>query len=271
MVTLFLDTIRTLSQILWVAGRVLAAHWPQLVVLFLLGWAGRMGTLWLVTEVSDVGPTLAVLLLPFAPMCTLVSLVLMLRVMADSLPAFSDMLIGLSLRARVRDDLTVAGQVLLPFLAIYVSAGLLREDARVFLLDSFADEFLNTNAGHMDYGRADYVSGWVLLVFIVVALALRKTIALLDLTGRHLAWAGIAVYLETLWIVTLVNEVSIRFEELRTWVETRQVIHTLMDSWDQGHTWVRELSAPVTAIIDGVSAFLGSLGRSTVPSTAPGH
>ena len=85
-------------------------------------------------------------------------------------------------------------------------------------------------------------------------------ITLLDLSKRHLAWAGLAVYLETLWIVTLVNEVTSRFNDLRTWLENRQVIASGLDLWNQGLDWVRALSAPVTATMDGIAAFLGSLG-----------
>lgn len=178
------DAGRTLGGVLADASRALVGHWPQMVVLFLVGWAGRMGFLWLATIVSDWNPTIAVLIVPFAPMATLLSLVLMMRVIADSLPAFADMFAGLSLGSRVRDDFTVAGQVLLPFLAVYASAGLLTQDARVFLYDSTADEWLNGSFNQIDFGRADYAEGWTLVAMVVLALALRKMITMLDLAKR---------------------------------------------------------------------------------------
>ena len=113
------DALRSVGMLFADGARALAAHWPQLLVLFLLGWAGRMGVLWLATIVSDVSPTLAVLLLPFAPGATLLSLVFLLRAMAPTLSAFRDMWEPLPARQRLRDDLTVAGQVLIPFLAVY--------------------------------------------------------------------------------------------------------------------------------------------------------
>lgn len=254
------DAGRTLGGVLADASRALVGHWPQMVVLFLVGWAGRMGFLWLATIVSDWNPTIAVLIVPFAPMATLLSLVLMMRVIADSLPAFADMFAGLSLGSRVRDDFTVAGQVLLPFLAVYASAGLLTQDARVFLYDSTADEWLNGSFNQIDFGRADYAEGWTLVAMVVLALALRKMITMLDLAKRYLVWAGVGVYLEVLWIMTLANALTSGFEDLQGWLVSRQVIADGLGWWDQGMTWVRSISDPVTAVVDGISGFLGSLG-----------
>lgn len=258
--TLFTDAGRTLGYVFRDAGRVLAAHWPALIGWFLVGWAGRMSILWAVTSISDWSPTLAVLLLPFAPMCTLLSLVLMMRVAADTLPAFADMMASFSLRDRVRDNLTVAGQVLIPFLAVYASAGLLRQDVRVFLYDSTADEFINANIQSMDFGRANYAEGWTLFALIVGAVVLRKMISILDLPKRHLAWAGAAVYLEILWMITLVNALTTTFEDWRAWLENRRVIAAVLDWWDVGYTWLRQISDPVTNAVDATAAFLGSLG-----------
>ena len=65
------EAAHTFARFVVDAGRAIAAHWPQLVALFLAGWAGRMGFLWLATVVSDLSPTIAVLILPLAPMATL--------------------------------------------------------------------------------------------------------------------------------------------------------------------------------------------------------
>lgn len=86
------DAARSLGRLFGDGVRTLGAHWPQLVVLFLLGWAGRMGFLWLATWVSDWNPTIAVFIVPLAPMSTLLSMVLMLRALTPSLSAFQGML-----------------------------------------------------------------------------------------------------------------------------------------------------------------------------------
>ena len=56
--------------------RVLAAHWPQFLGLFLIGAIGRMGFLWLAVWASRFHGLLGVLILPLAPLCTLFSLLL---------------------------------------------------------------------------------------------------------------------------------------------------------------------------------------------------
>lgn len=257
---LLVGAVVALGRVFVDAGRVLANHWPQLVGLFLLGWAGRMGFLWLATVVSDVSPSLAVFIVPLAPMSTLVSLVLMLRATALSLPAFANLFAGLSVAERVREDFTVAGQVLLPFLAVYASAGLLRDDVRVFLYDTTADESLNTGLQQIDWGRADYAEGWALFALVVGALAARKVIALLALAEKHLAWAGVAAYIEVLWMMTLANAFASRIAEVTEWVTTRQAVAGVIGLYDAARAWLASVAGWADALLDAAGAFLGSLG-----------
>ncbi|MGI6878174.1 hypothetical protein [Microbacterium sp. gxy059] len=179
------SAVRTFGRFVVDGLRVLWQHWPQLIALCLLGWTGRMIFLWIATVVSDHSPTAAVLILPLAPLSTLLSFVFMLRAMAPTLPAFSDLVEQTTRRQRWREDLTVAGQVMIPFLAVYASAGLLKEDASVFLLDSAADESLNTVIFELDWGRADYAPGLAIVAFIVIALVIRKVITMLGLVSTH--------------------------------------------------------------------------------------
>lgn len=255
------DAAASLGRVFRDAARVFAAHWPHLVGLFLLGWTGRMGFLWLAVEVSDANPTVAVFLLPLAPMSTLVSLVLMLRATAPSLPAFAPLFDSLTWRQRLRSDLVVAGQVLLPFLAVYASAGLLRDDVRVFLHDSTADESLNADIVSMDWGRADYADGWGLVALIVGALVARKAIALASLAARSVAWAGVAAYIEVLWLMTLATAFASRLEEVSAWVTSRQAVAEVIGWYETGRGWLEGVAAPVVDLVDAVGAFLGGLGQ----------
>lgn len=240
--------------------RVLAQHWPQLIGLFLAGWAARMALLWGVTVVSDVSPTVAVLVLPLAPMATLLSLVLMMRAMAPSLPSFSGVVEATPPGQRWRDDLRAASQVLLPFLAVYASAGMLREDVRVFLYDSTSDEWLNTALQDIDSGRADYAPGGTIAIFIVVALIARKLITVKGLAKRHLAWATLAVYVEVLWVITLANAFSSEIGRITDWVTSRQLVAGVLHWWETAVAFVRGLGAPVAAVVDAAGALVANLG-----------
>lgn len=257
---LLTDAVASLGRVFRDAGRVLANHWPQLVGLFLLGWTGRLGFLWLATLVSNISPLAAVLIVPLAPMSTLLSLVLMLRATAPSLPAFEHLFDGLTRGARIRSDLAVAGQVLLPFLAVYASAGLLKEDVRVYLHDTTADESLNTALANVDWGRALYAEGWVLVALVVAALVARKVIALLSLTQKHLAWAGVAAYIEVLWLMTLANSFASRIDEVTAWVTSRQAVAGVIDAYEAARAWLVSLVGWADAALNAVATFLSGLG-----------
>lgn len=257
-----LQALRPFGRIFLDTGKLLAGHWPQLVGLFLIGWAGRMGMLWLAVLVSDDSPTVAVLILPLAPMATLLSMVLMLRVTAVSLPAFGGLFEGISRRQRWTNDLTSASQVLLPFLAVYVSQGMLAQDSRAFLYDSFADEFFNASLTTMDFGRADYASGPYLVAMVVVALAARKAITMLDLAKKSVAWSFGATYLEVLWLVTLTHALAFEVDKLADWLATRRATAPVADWWAGVSGPVIEAyehSAP-KVFIDWVGSILGGMG-----------
>ncbi len=268
MTHLLTDTARGLGRLFRDAARVLAAHWPQLVGLFLLGWSGRMAILWLVVVVSDWSPTLAVLILPLAPMSTLLSFVLMMRAMAPTLPAFQGMVQPASSTSRWIDDLTVAGQVLIPFLAVYASAGLLKQDVQVFLYDSTIDEWMNTSVQNIDWGRAEYAPGWTIVLFVVGALAARKVITVLGLAQRHLAWAGVAVYLEVLWMMTLANAFSAQIQSITDWVTSRRLIAGLVELWETVTTTIEGWQDWVQAPFAAVGALIGNLGSLVIVPVA---
>ena len=82
------------------------------------------------------------LLLPLAPISLLIALVLMLRRVAHSLPELQQTLAG-ERRTQVRSDLTIAVMVLVPFLAVYASQGMIKEDRKSFLYSATTDEWLN--------------------------------------------------------------------------------------------------------------------------------
>ena len=265
---LLTDALRGLGSLFRDAGRVLWAHWPQLLCLFLAGWAGRMGVLWLVVVISDGSPTLAVLILPLAPMSTLLSFVLMLRAMAPTLPAFVGLVEDVPLRQRWIDDLTVAAQVLIPFLAVYASAGLLKQDVAVFLNDSTLDEWMNTNVQSIDWGRADYAPGWTIAIFVVGALVARKAITLLGLAQRHLAWAGVAIYLEVLWMMTLANAFASELDKISGWVMSRRLIAGIVGVWEEVVSTIEGWDAVIQAPFAAVGQLVGSLGSLVVVPVA---
>lgn len=203
--------------------RILGRDWPTLLALFLIGSIVRLGTIWLAVWVSAFNSTLGVLLVPLAPLATLLSLVLMLRVCGASLPSFAALLAPADPRQRLRANLTVAAQVLIPFLAVYASQGLLKEDVVSFIHDNTLDEamshFLRAN-----YGRSLIAEGWLLVGIVVVAMIVRKVIAGYDLVAKSSWWAALGGYVEALWMVTLSASFTAQLDEVGAWLQTRKLV-----------------------------------------------
>ncbi|HRL80147.1 MAG TPA: hypothetical protein PLK46_07435 [Propioniciclava sp.] len=254
------DALGSVLRLFVDGARVLVNHGPELLCLFLFGWAGRTGFLWLATIVSDVNATAAVFILPLAPLSTLLSLVLMLRATAPTLSAFSNV-VTVSTRERWQADLSVAAQVMIPFLAVYATAGMLKEDARNFVVDATADEALNAALGSMDFGRTVYAEGWGLIALVVGALVARKVISLLQLTQRHLAWSAAAIYIEVLWMITLANAFAHQIDQLSAWVQSRRAVAGVVEWWDGLVAWVRSWSLVATTIVDAVITVVSDLGN----------
>ena len=81
------EAVDALCEVLLDGVRLLARHWPALVGWFLVGAIARRGFMWLAVWLADINRTAGVLVLPLAPIATLLSLVMMLRTVAPSLPA----------------------------------------------------------------------------------------------------------------------------------------------------------------------------------------
>lgn len=241
--------------------RVLAAHWPQFLGLCLLGAIGRMGFLWLALWAARAHALLGALILPLAPLCALFPLLLMLRVADESLPAFRDTQGGLTARGRWRDHMRVASRMMLPFITLYTTEGLLAQDARAYVYDITNDEIRNSLIPSWD--RLDYAEGWVMVALIVTALVLRKLIALTGAANRVMALTILAIYLEAMWMLLLARTFMRRLQEIGQWLADRVFFDALARQWEAAlnmlgplRSWVEAGAAWVGTVASGVTALV---------------
>lgn len=227
--------IHTVGALLVSSGRILRDHWPQLLGLYLVGATARHGFLWLAVWASNHSATLGLLILPLAPLATLVSLVLMLRAIRETLPAFRDEPREASRRVRIRRDLAVATSVMLPFLTVYSAQGLLQEDSRTYVSDVSLDDYIRFGSFATD--RLDYASGWTLLAMIGGALLVRQVIFATRAEERFLVVAGVAAYIEVLWMVTLGRALVSELKGLGTWLAQRDLVDVWLRIWDGVVAW----------------------------------
>ncbi len=258
---------RSLWRILRDALRVLARHWPALAALYLFGAAARGGFLWLAVRVSATSSLAATLVIPFASLSMLIAMVLMLRAVAPTLPALAGSTGQDAPRRRFRADLTVAVQVLVPFLAVYASQGLLRADTRTAIYDATTDEWMSEGFS-ADFGRFSNIDPALDLAVIVIALVLRKVIAGFDLGARNVGIAGFAGYLEALWLVTLATGLSSQLEHLKTWVSTRLAIVRIGQVLRGALDVLGPVGSAIQTGIDQVGAILSSMGSLVIVPVA---
>ena len=248
------DGLRALGELLRVAGRLLAAHWPALLALYLAGGAARLGFLWLALWASKSSGTLGVLMLPLAPLSMLLAMVFMLRVLAQSLQVFAPQVTGDTPDQTWKETLRGGAQVLIPFLAVYASQGLLREDITQFIYNATIDESLN-NPLSPNYARTLLADGPLLIGIVLLALGLRKWISAHRLTEKTLGWAALGSYLEGLWLITLSASLASQVGALRDWVMSR----SLVDGAVQLHSSARDLPGPAGQLFGKATGWLGSL------------
>lgn len=232
------------------AGRLLWRHWPVLLVLYLLGMAGREIAIYLAVQGSGANVWLGAALLPFAPLSLMIAILLMLDAVAPSL-----------WHGPVRQDkLTLLAGALIPFLAVYSAQGYLREDRQRFLNESVADEYLNDSylfdpASVQGRTIADVDTVAVMIVVLAVLL-LRRALDWSGLTARNQPVRLLAAWLEVAWLTWLASMLLAEIETFRGWMEERVFIDWSLDAWGQFLSLIGPLAGVVTWITDWIGTLL---------------
>lgn len=235
--TWFKVTMRDSARVVIDGLMALIRNWPVLLAVFLSGYIVRMGALWLAGVVISYSTTVAAMILPFAPLAMMVSLVVMLRVVARSFSAelWEDRTETVSAQVRA---IIIA---VLPFLAIYVSNGFLRDDMRRYAQDQTGVAFRRFEAGDIFNGglfdRAIISATGLLLGIAVVALILRKVIVWRGLTENSMFWVIVSTYIEVLWMTSLGFIFVQKLGELQNWVFTRQATENIVYWWNEASGW----------------------------------
>lgn len=237
-------------------------HLPVLVVLYLLGATGRGAVLWAAVEVSAVQPTVAGLMLPLAPLSTLVAFVLMLRVVGRSLRHARFGATADQAATPVGVRLTILASTLIPFLTVYAAQGYLQEDVRVFVNEASYDELFGSARSFYgesaDIGRAAVASGSLLVGLVLVALVLRFLLTRFDLPRKHVAFGGLAAYVEVLWLVLLARQFTQYQDTAWQWVLDRRSVHAVQSWWGQLVDGLGALGEPLARTVSAIGTFIDS-------------
>lgn len=250
-------TIVGAFSVVLAALRLLAAHWPVLVAVLLVGAIARELALWGSFELSKVSPIGATVTVALAPLSSVVALVVALRILMPSMANVADQP-GMT-RSR---QLVVIGSALVPFLAVYTAQGYLRKDSRRFLNEVYADEFRQTNWFAPDAQIDDRT--WVgaplvvTIAIVVIALVLRWGLDRFQLPQRHWGFGFLAGWLEALWLLTIAKTMSNNWSLAWDWALDRRGVHWLLE----GYQAVVRAFGPIGSAFDSaVSWLFGILGN----------
>jgi hypothetical protein len=247
------------------AVRLLWRHWPVLFALYFAGAAARAFIMIGAVQASKLNGVLGAMVIILGPVATLVSLVLMLRVVRPSLPW---------LAAATADPLPEDGEAprrqptlmdhlasaLVPFLAVYASWGYLQEDFSDYVYRVWEDASFNDPRVFTDPGvvsreldeRLPFDTSITLISVVVVAIVLRWLLNVWRGSRKWPVLGLLGAYVEVIWIIVSVAALNQARDPLTSWLRDRKVVQWLIDLWDR----VVEALGPFTGIVRGAGEWL---------------
>lgn len=263
--------VRDIPGVLVTAGRLVAQHWPALLTLALLGVAVRGSVIWLAVPVSEHSGFAAQLLLILSPLGYLLPIIAMLYLFRASLPGVAALARQegpeASTEHRERRLVDVAVSVLVPFLAVYVSAGFV-EDDRLAVINAIAGDqhqdsplvaFGYQEAGPSLAERVGTYAWPTVVVIVAVAWVLRWALGRFERKSGFLLLAFVGALVEVYWTTQVARKVTGLQETAREWVEDRRATHTVVSGYERLVDDLGWLSRPAAAAGDWFLGLFGSL------------
>lgn len=202
------------------ALRLLGHHLPQIITAVSLGLAGRQAVIWFATWISSFSSFAAMLIMPLAPVCVMVSMIFGLWLLTPSLQSLESSPLPTKQWMQWGGLLSV-GALLVPFLSAYASHGMLSDDFAAFRYAATTTEIWN-HGFDADTSRSFINSTPLLVALVVVTVLLRKFLGhLIAQKGTNRVLEFIAAYLEVLWMATGSAFVTL---QVQRWVLSRRSV-----------------------------------------------
>jgi len=259
--------VRDIPAVLVSAWRVLRVHWAPFVVIACLGLALRSGALWVAVEVSDHNAFVAQLILVLAPLGFLLAMIAMLWMTRGDLPNVAELSRREARQAPTEKRelrlVDVAVSVLVPFLAVYVSYGLLKEDLYRFTNEAAYDEFNQFTLGappDVDFAGRLAIYDWqVVLAIVAIAWVVRYALGRIESVTRFLWLAFAGALVEVYYTSQVAQKVANLREAGLTWVENRRASRIVLDQYDQVVGTLGPLANPVDTATTWLFGLLGAV------------
>ena len=257
--------------------RLLAAHWPVLLMWFAGGHLARFYAIELAGTVGAYSALGGMVLLPLAVLARLISFGAMLLVLRDGmrqLRAIAPLPEGRIERRRSFVDALFGG--MLPFVAFYAAWGFLREDAANYTTvaldlqrelrlaafgrcvgDTPSDQpVMCEDAGAAFTGQVDMI-GLNAVTITIIVLAFAGRFVWKKWRARLPKFLAIvAVYVECLWTFLSIYVIGGLLNGVTAWIQQRQAMVWLGDI----RAWVNSQFDAIAWVWDGVEWFVGEAG-----------
>ena len=245
--------VRDIPGVLRSAARLFARHWPALFVIALLGAAVRSASIWAAVIVSNTSGWAGQLFLVIGPIAYLVAIIVMINFCRRSLPNLP--------AGKTSGLLDVAISVLVPFLTVYVAAGLFEEDYSRFDNQAAFEEFNQVGPGaDWDYaGRLGVFSAQTIVMIIAIAWVVRWA---LGQFGRKVSFLGLALVgaLVDVYYSTIVARMIDTYKEPMTgWVEDRNATNWFVRQYDSVLDRLGPVAQPLDAVVSWFASLVGSI------------
>jgi len=259
--------VRDIPAVLVSAARILRHYWAPFVVIACLGLALRSGALWVAVVVSDHNAFVAQLILTIAPLGFLLAMIAMLYMTRQVLPNVAE-LSHREARQAVTEKremrlVDVAVSVLVPFLAVYVSYGLLQQDLYRFTNEAAYAEFNQFRLdGSVEYdfaGRLAIYDWQVVVAIVVIAWVLRFALGKLESVTRFLALAFVGALVEVYYTSQVAQKVSDLRAASIAWVESRRASQVAVEQYDRVVGELGPLAHPVDAATGWLFGLIGAV------------
>lgn len=257
--------MRDVPVVFITAGRLFLRHWPALLTLAFLGGAMRNGAVWAATQLSDVHAQLGLLMLVLAPLGFLLPVVAMLSVCRRSLPALQEAEavdeIAPTERRQLR-LLDVAVSVMVPFLAVYASYGLLEQDLfryrNVKAAELFTEGLSLDGEGIDTAARLGVYSVQVALLIVLGAWVVRYLLGRAERRFHLTVLAYLGAFVEVYYTTQLAAQLVVLRVRGRPWLQDRVAAQWLQDGYDAVVDFLGPLADAFTWLAHGAQDISGS-------------
>jgi hypothetical protein len=255
------------AGVLVMAGRLLVRHWPVLVCLGLAGMAFRGAALWAAVEVSDHVNWLGHGLVVLAPLGFLVAMITMLHLMRHDLPNVAQVSASSApadaTTGRERRLIDVVTSMVVPFFAVYVSAGLLTEDVTHFVNEAGVDElnqtdFYGTGNGP-DFSRVFINNVYLVAGLVLAAWVLRFSLGRAEKRWRFLGFAILGALVEVYWSANVAGYIDGEKAAVKDWLQNRVAVARIAEIYDGVVERLGPLAHPVHTVTTWLVGLLGSI------------